>query len=177
MFKSNFFINPKRKDELYKLSLKNKIVFNLKNKLIWLGVYLGFRNINYSYVHGNKSRLTIGLNCSTMNTIFNLISGDVKIGDDTIFGHNCMVLTGNHKFINGKRASLHNKYDENDETPKFGRDIEIGKGCFIGSGVIIIGPVKIGDNVIIGSGSVVNKDLPSNIFCAGIPAKAIKNIE
>ena len=73
-----------------------------KNKLILIGLYLGFRNINYSYVHGNKSRIKIGKNCSTMNTIFNSISGDISIGNDTIFGHNCMVLTGTHKFIDGK---------------------------------------------------------------------------
>lgn len=59
------------------------------------------------------------------------------------------------------------------ETPESGYDIEIGEGCFIGSGVIILAPVKIGDNVIIGSGSLVVKDIPSNCFAAGAPAKLI----
>lgn len=177
MFKTNFFINPKRKKESHNISYKSKIIYIIKNKLILIGLYLGFRNINYSYVHGNKSRIKIGKNCSTMNTIFNSISGDISIGNDTIFGHNCMVLTGTHKFIDGKRVSLNKNFDDNDETPKTGRDIIMGNGCFIGSGVIIIGPVTIGDNVIIGSGSVVNKDLPSNYFCAGVPAKSIKPIK
>ena len=106
MFKTNFFINPKRKKESHNLSYKSKIIYIIKNKLILIGLYLGFRNINYSYVHGNKSRIKIGKNCSTMNTIFNSISGDISIGNDTIFGHNCMVLTGTHKFIDGKKRFL-----------------------------------------------------------------------
>ena len=44
----------------------------------------------------------------------------------------------------------------------------------LGANVNIIGDVKIGDNVIIGAGSVVVKDIPSNCIAAGNPAKVIK---
>lgn len=175
MFKTNFFLNPKRLDNSLKFSLKNSILFKLKSKLRWIGVYLGFNNINYTYVHGEKNRVKLGANCSTMNSIFNVISGEIHVGDDTIFGHNCMVLTGTHNFNNGIRISLDSSSNE-DETPTSGRDIIIGTGCFIGSGVTIIGPVEIGNNVVIGAGSVVTKSLPSRSFCAGIPAKLIKEI-
>lgn len=113
----------------------------------------------------------MGKNLSTMNTIFNVISGTISIGDNTIFGHNCMVLTGTHNFINGVRGDLHIPPIE--ETPFEGRNIEIGAGCFICSGAIILGKVKIGDNVIIGSGAVVSEDIPSNCFAAGVPARVI----
>ena len=54
----------------------------------------------------------------------------------------------------------------------------IGKKCFIGANVIIMAGVKIGDEVIIGSGSIVTKDVPSNCIAVGNPAKIIKeNIE
>ena len=119
-------------------------------------------------------RVKLGKNCSTMNSIFNVISGEIHIGDDTIFGHNCMVLTGTHNFKNGLRISLDSSSNEDDETPTDGRDIIIGSGCFIGSGVTIIGPVKIGNNVIVGSGSVVTKSIPNSTFFAGVPAKFIK---
>ena len=99
-----------------------------------------------------------------MNTIFNVISGDIVVGQDTLFGHNCMVLTGTHDFYKGKRASLNSP--PIDETPTMGRDIVIGSGCFVGSGVIIQGKVKIGDNTIIGAGSVVVGDLPDGCFAA-----------
>ena len=175
MFKTNFFINPKRNSESKFYSIKSKFIFFIKNKLAWFGIYLGFNNINYSYVHGDKNRIKIGDNCSTMNSIFNVISGDIHIGNNTIFGHNCMILTGTHNFYNGKRISLNEKTND-EETPKYGRDIYIGEGCFIGSGVTIIGPVKIGDNVVIGSGSVVTKSLESGSFCAGVPARVIKKL-
>jgi len=105
-----------------------------------------------------------------MNTIFNVISGDIYIGDDTIFSHNCLVLTGQHRFYNRRRASLQQDAPYR-EVPRDGRDIRIGRGCFIGSNVVIIGGVTIGDHVIIGAGAVVTQDVPSESFAAGIPAR------
>jgi len=43
--------------------------------------------------------------------------------------------------------------------------------------VRIIGKITIGDNVIIGANAVVNKDVPSNCICAGVPCKVIKTID
>lgn len=62
---------------------------------------------SHHYCHGDPSRLHLGKSVSTMNTIFNLSSGQVFIGDNTIFGHNCMVLTGKHTFVQGKRKLAH----------------------------------------------------------------------
>ena len=149
-------------------------LFTLRQFIIKIGLSLGFTNINYSYVHGNRNRVHLGKNCSTMNSVFNVISGEIYIGNNTILGHNCMLLTGTHLFDKGIRKSLNNDKTLTEETPTFGRDINIGKGCFIGSGAIIVGPVTIGDNVIIGSGSVVTKPIPDSSFAAGIPAKVLK---
>ncbi|MFZ5875374.1 MAG: acyltransferase [Nitrospirota bacterium] len=109
-----------------------------------------------------------------MNTLFNVVSGDIVIGDNTLFGHGCMVLTGIHEFFDGVRGDLHDPPIP--ETPTHGRDIRIGSGCFIGSGAIILGNVTIGDNVIIGAGAVVSRDIPSNSIAAGIPAKVIRSL-
>lgn len=124
------------------------------------------------YCHGDPSRLHIGKNVSTVNTIFNVASGDIFIGDYTIFGHNCMVLTGRHDFLDGKRKKLQGMND----TPLEGYNIYIGKGCWIASGVIISGGITIGDNVIIGAGSVVTKNIESGKFAAGNPAKIINSL-
>ena len=51
----------------------------------------------------------------------------------------------------------------------------IGKRCFIGARAIIMPGVRIGDEVIVGSGAVVTKDVPSNCIVAGNPAKVIKH--
>ncbi|SHE69451.1 Hexapeptide repeat of succinyl-transferase [Mariniphaga anaerophila] len=53
-------------------------------------------------------------------------------------------------------------------------DTYIGKKCFIGVNVIILPGIKIGNEVIVGSGSIVTKDVPSNSIVAGNPAKIIK---
>jgi len=50
----------------------------------------------------------------------------------------------------------------------------IGKRCFIGINVIVLPGIRIGDSVIIGSGSVVTKDIPSNCIVAGNPARVIR---
>lgn len=63
-------------------------------------------------------------------------------------------------------------------THDFSRDIHkntyIGENCFIGINSIILPGIKIGNSVIVGSGSVVTKDIPSNCIVAGNPAKIIK---
>ena len=83
-----------------------------------------------------------------------------------------MLLTGTHNFVDGMLASLNNASEK--ETPSEGRDIHIGEGCFIGSNVTLIGPINVGNNVLIAAGSVVYKDIPSGCLIAGNPAKVIK---
>lgn len=54
------------------------------------------------------------------------------------------------------------------------KDTYIGKKCFIGANAIIMCGIKIGDNVIIGSGAIVTKDIPSNCISVGNPAKILR---
>jgi len=165
---TSFFLNPQR---LADRSLRARLRRALQAPFVWVGLLCGFLNIDYAYVHGDQTRVRIGRNCSTMNTLFNVISGTITVGDHTIFTHNCMVLTGTHEFVCGRRASLHKPPLQ--ETPTEGRDIRIGSGCFIGSGTVILGNVTIGNNVIIGAGSVVSKSIPGGCFAAGVPARVI----
>lgn len=53
----------------------------------------------------------------------------------------------------------------------------IGDNVIIGAGAKIIGDVHIGSNVTIGANAVVTHDIPDNCFCAGVPARVIRNIE
>lgn len=61
----------------------------------------------------------------------------------------------------------------------FSRNIKIdtfvGQKCFIGANAILMAGVKIGDEVIVGSGAIVTKDVPSNSIVAGNPARVIKS--
>ncbi len=55
--------------------------------------------------------------------------------------------------------------------------ISIGDNCYISTGVTILGPVKIGNNVTIAAGAVVLNDVPDNVVIGGVPAKILKHKE
>lgn len=85
----------------------------------------------------------------------------IFIGDDTIFAPGVKIISANHeqeKFSDIVRSS----------------PIMIGKRCWIGANAVILPGVKLGDDVIVAAGSVVNKDFASNSVIAGIPAKFVK---
>ena len=91
--------------------------------------------------------------------------GGVYIGENSLIGHNVVIATLNHEMDPYSRADLHPK------------PIHIGKRVWIGSGSTLLPGVTIGDNSIVGAGSIVTKDVPPKVIVAGNPAKFIKNIE
>lgn len=135
-----------------------------------LGLICGFSNVDYALVHGPRSRLTVGARCSTTDTMFNVVSGSITVGDDTLFSHGCYVLTGTHRFHGGRRVGLQPELGRA-EVPVSGRDIVIGRGCFFGAGAMVVGPVTIGDHVVVGAGAVVTSDVPDQAFVVGVPAR------
>ncbi|MFA6635545.1 MAG: DapH/DapD/GlmU-related protein [Candidatus Omnitrophota bacterium] len=106
------------------------------------------------------------------STYFNTRSGSIFVGANAMFGENVMVITGKHLDIS--EASRKSILEHS--VPQEGRDIHIGRDCFIGSGAIINGKVKIGDHSVIGAGAVVTKDVPEKVFVAGVPAKIVKQL-
>ena len=166
---------------LNNISYKIKIFIRpLMRKFI--NFFLFYYYDTHFITEGCPGKFKVGEMCALANTYFNLSSGNITIGDNTIFSNNVMVITGRHIFKNGKRASLDPKLIRKyrgggpEEVPENGYDIKIGTGCWIAAGVIISGGVTIGDNVIIGANSVVTKDVPSFSFCAGIPSKIIGDV-
>lgn len=79
----------------------------------------------------------------------------IHIGDETYIASGAIIFA--HDFARNMHA-----------------DTYIGKRCFIGANAIVMCGITIGDNVIIGSGSVVTKDIPSNCIAAGNPARILK---
>jgi len=127
------------------------------------------------YVIGPQNRLVVGERSALANTLFNVASGDITVGNRSIFGQGVMVITGRHNFRNGMRVSLDPLEDDgswggNSEVPTSGFDIEIGSGVFVASGAIILGKCKIGSNCIVAAGAVVTKDFPDFSVIAGVPA-------
>ena len=122
---------------------------------------------NTPFLYG-QGRILVGRNVGLGNAILNARSGNIVIGDNVSLGHNAMLLTGYHDMNakNRKRPTL--------EDAK--RDIEIGDSVWIASGAIVIGPVKIGKNSIVGAGSVVTEDIPEGVLVAGNPAREIRKL-
>lgn len=60
---------------------------------------------------------------------------------------------------------------------QYNKPVHIGNNCFIGSGVTILPGVSIGDDTVIGAGSVVTKDIPSSVLAYGNPCRVIRSID
>ncbi|MGN0613529.1 MAG: sugar O-acetyltransferase [Porcipelethomonas sp.] len=91
--------------------------------------------------------------------------GGIFIDDDVLIGHNVVLATLNHDISPEKRCGMYPK------------PIKIGKNVWIGSNSTVLPGVTIGDNAVIGAGSVVTRDILKNTVAAGNPAKVIKTID
>jgi len=91
---------------------------------------------------------------------------EIQIGDRTMIGPNVQMYTATHPLNAKERAS----------GTEFGKPIKIGADVWIGGGAIINPNVTIGDRSVIGSGSVVTKNIPEDVFAAGNPCRIIKKL-
>ncbi len=96
-----------------------------------------------------------------------LDEAEVRIGDNVLIGPNVSILTACHPLEVGER----NKWIE------WAEPIVIGNNVWIGGNATILPGVTIGDNAVIGAGSVVTKDVPSDVVVGGNPARVIKTIK
>lgn len=100
---------------------------------------------------------------------------DVTIGDNCNFGPNVTIVTPVHPMLAGERNAMHDK-DGNIRHLCYAKPVHIGSSCWFGASVTVCPGVTIGDNCVIGAGSVVTRDIPSNTFAAGVPCKVIREI-
>jgi len=92
---------------------------------------------------------------------------EVRIGDHCMLGPGVHIYTASHPLHPTERNS----------GKEFGKPVRIGNNVWIGGGAIINPGVTIGDNVVIASGAVVTKDVQNNVVVGGNPAKLIKQIK
>ena len=130
------------------------------------GLYLKKKLLLQYVIHGPEERLRIGRDADPNDTIFNTMSGEISVGDFTIFGHGCQVLTGTHP-VDAYMA-------ERKKHPTEGRDINIGDGVWIGSGVIILGGVTVASHCVVAAASVVRKNCSTPGIYAGNPAVLVR---
>ncbi len=90
----------------------------------------------------------------------------IYVGDYTMLGPRVTLVTGNHPILPELRQKAY----------QFNVPIKIGKNCWLGAGVIVLPGVTIGDNTVVGAGSIVTKDLPANVVAVGNPCKVLREI-
>lgn len=100
---------------------------------------------------------------------FNLTLVDdthIYVGDYTMMGPNVIIATAGHPILPILRENAY----------QYNSPVHIGKNCWLGAGVIVLPGITIGDNTVVGAGSVVTKDLPSNVVAVGNPCRILRKI-
>ncbi len=90
----------------------------------------------------------------------------IYVGDYTMIGPNVIIATAGHPILPELRQQGY----------QFNIPVHIGKNCWLGSGVIVLPGVSIGDNTVIGAGSIVTKDIPANVVAVGNPCRVLREI-
>ena len=142
---------PKRRDVLTKL-IPNKG----KNLFIQPPFFCDY---GYNMVVGKN--VYFNFNCVVLDV------AQVKIGSRSMIGPNVQLYTATHPMNAKERASL----------LESAKPISIGEDVWIGGNAVVNPGVSIGNRTVIGAGSVVTKDLPSDVFAAGNPCKVIRELE
>ena len=112
------------------------------------------------FVHfGNKIYANFGLTLVDDTHIY--------VGDETLFGPNVVIATARHPLDPElRRKGLQSN-----------APVRIGRNCWIGAGALIMPGVSIGDNTVVGAGSVVTRDLPANVLAVGNPCRVLRSLD
>lgn len=90
----------------------------------------------------------------------------IYIGDYTMLGPHVTIATAGHPILPELREQVY----------QYNMPVHIGRNCWLGAGVIVLPGVTIGDNSVIGAGSVVTKDIPANVVAVGNPCRVLREI-
>lgn len=112
-------------------------------------------------VRGN--RVKIGKGVVIMYNCLMMAAGTITIEDDVQVAANVQLISNNH--------------DIHDRKILVCKPVVLKKKCWIGAGASILPGITVGENAIVGAGSVVTKDVEANTIVAGNPAKVIKRID
>ncbi len=121
-------------------------------------------------VWGNPSRLHIARSARMINTLFNVSSGHIHVGEFTFTGHNVAILAGRHDMNTFMSERM-------ERVPTDGCDVVIGEGVWIGSNATILGPCRIGDHAVIAANALVRHDVAPYTVVAGTPAKVVRTLD
>lgn len=112
------------------------------------------------------TNITIGARCFANFGLTALDVATITIGDDVQMGPHVQLLTPTHPIEPDPRRD---KWEA-------AQPIVIGDNVWLGGGVIVCPGVTIGENSVIGAGSVVTRDIPANVVAVGNPARVIRSV-
>lgn len=125
-------------------------------------------------------------NCVVLSPVHADYGLYTKIGHDTFVNHNAYfmdgggITIGSHCFIGpncGMYTAIHATVaEERNQGLEKALPIVLGDNCWLGGDVTILPGVTIGNNTIIGAGSVVTKDIPDNVVAVGNPCRVLRPI-
>lgn len=115
---------------------------------------------DYGYNIKAGEKVFFNFNCIVLDVTH------VSIGRRTLFGPNVQIYTATHPLDFEERAS----------GLEYAKPISIGEDVWVGGSAVICPGVSVGDRAVIGAGSVVTKDIPSDVFAAGNPCKVIRSL-
>ena len=101
---------------------------------------------------------------------YNLTAVDdthIYVGDNTMIAPNVILASAAHPLDPEERRKGY----------QYNQPVHIGKNCWLGAGVIVVPGASIGDDTVIGAGSVVTKDIPSGVVAVGNPCRVIKEVK
>ena len=113
------------------------------------------------------AHLTVGARCFANFGLVALDVAAITIGDDVQIGPNVQLLTPTHPLEPEPRRQ---KWES-------AQPIVIGDNAWLGGGVVVLPGVTIGENTVVGAGSVVTRDLPANVVAVGNPARVVRPLE
>jgi len=90
----------------------------------------------------------------------------IYVGDNTMFGPNVTIATAGHPIDPELRR----------QGLQYNLPVHIGKNCWLGAGVTVMPGVTIGDNAVIGAGSIVTRDIPANVVAVGNPCRVLREV-
>jgi acetyltransferase-like isoleucine patch superfamily enzyme len=111
----------------------------------------------------------VGKNCKISTHTF--ICEGVEIGDDVFVGHGVMFINDKYPRSVTGDGMLQTEADWKVVTTL------VKRGASIGTGTTVLCGVTIGENAVVGAGSVVTKDVPANTIVAGVPARVLRRVD
>lgn len=120
-------------------------------------------------IYGDPARLHLAPTAVVNDSLFNLASGEITVGEWGMLAHGVAVLTGTHDVaaLGAARQVA---------VPPSGRDVVIGTGAWLATNVTVIGPCTIGEHAVVAAGSVVRTDIPAYAIAAGVPARVVGEV-